>query len=140
MDRIEQILILGPSSLISYYLGGWTLFLTVLFVLNGLDILTGFLANRKKRSSQKMYAGGIKKGIMWMWVGISNLVYMLLQHLGYNVGIIIPNYVALYFIIMEIISLEENSKKLGLDMPTPLSFFIEKLKEIFNKNTGGNMK
>jgi len=50
---------------------------------------------------------------------------LILLELGYNVGEVLPNFVTLYFIILELISLEENSKKLGLAMPTPLSFFIE---------------
>ncbi|GLC88273.1 phage holin family protein [Lysinibacillus piscis] len=140
MEQIERVVILSVSSFITYFLGGWSILLTALITLNALDYATGLTANWRKRSSYKAFRGGIKKGIMWMWVGVSNLIYLILLELGYDAGEVLPNFVTLYFIILEIISLEENSKKLGLDMPTPLSFFVEKLKEIFNKSTGGNMK
>lgn len=140
MEQIERAIILSASSFITYFLGGWSILLTALIILNALDYLTGLTANWKRRSSQKAFKGGIKKGIMWMWVGVANLIYLVLLHLGYDAGEVLPNFVTVYFIIMEIISLEENSKKLGLEMPIPLSFFVGKLKEIFNNKTGGNMK
>ncbi|QFF98807.1 hypothetical protein PB01_08155 [Psychrobacillus glaciei] len=111
--------------------------LSTLIILNGFDFVIGITANWKERSSLKAFRGGIKKGIMWMWIGIANLVYLLLSELGYEASEVLPNLAALYYIIMEIISLEENSKKLGMNMPAPLVFFIQKLKDIFNSKTGG---
>ncbi|MGE7672995.1 phage holin family protein [Lysinibacillus sp. NPDC094403] len=140
MEQIERLVILWVTSFVTYFLGGWSILLTTLIVFNVLDYATGLIANWRKRSSNKAFRGGIKKGIMWMWVGVSNLIYLILFELGFDAGEVLPNFVTLYFIILELISLEENSKKLGLAMPTPLSFFIEKLKEIFNNKTGGNMK
>lgn len=140
MDQFERMIILSVSSFVTYFLGGWSILLTALIVLNTLDYATGLIANWKRRSSKKAFKGGIKKGIMWMWVGVANLIYLVLLHLGYDAGEVLPNFVTVYFIILEIISLEENSKKLGVVMPTPLSFFMSKLKDIFNSKTGGNMK
>ncbi|MEK5038899.1 phage holin family protein [Sporosarcina sp. FSL K6-3457] len=132
MEEVKRYVILGVTSFVAYFLGGWSILLTALIVLNVLDYATGLTANWQQRSSLRAFQGGIKKGIMWMWVGVSNLIYLILLELGYDAGEVLPNFVALYFIVMELISLEENSKKLGLEMPTPLSFFIGKLKEIMN--------
>lgn len=140
MEQFERIAILGASSFVTYFLGGWSILLTTLIILNVLDYATGLTANWRKRSSIKAFRGGIKKGVMWMWIGVANLIYLILLELGYDAGEVLPNFVTLYFIILELISLEENSRKLGLDMPTPLSFFVSKLKEIFNNKTGGNIK
>ena len=74
-----------------------------------------------------------------MWIGIANLIFELLLELGYNAGRVLPNLEVLYLIIMKLISLEENSKKLDLDMPAPLSFFINMLREVF-VTKGGNFK
>ncbi|MEK9196800.1 phage holin family protein [Lysinibacillus halotolerans] len=51
--------------------------------------------------------------------------------MGYSIGQVIPDGVALLFIINELISLGENSGKLGLDMPGP----IKKALDIFNDKT-----
>ena len=140
MEHLERVIILGVSSFVTYFLGGWSILLSALFVLNMLDYATGLTANWQQRSPLKAFQGGVKKGVMWMWIGVSNLIFLVLLDLGYDAGEILPNFIAMYFIIMELISLEENSKKLGLEMPTPLSFFIDKLKDIFNSKTGGNQK
>lgn len=140
MEHVDKILVLGTTSFVTYFLGGWSMLLTALLVLNILDFATGLTANWKNRLSSKAFRGGVKKGIMWMWIGISNIVYSILLYLGYDMGEVLPNCVAIYYIIMEIISLEENSKKLGMGMPSPLGFAIDKLRDIFNAKTGQNPK
>ena len=42
---------------------------------------------------------------------------MVLEHQGYPLGMSIANWVALYYILTELISLEENSEKLGRSNP-----------------------
>ena len=117
---------------ISWLVGGWGLLLTVLLLLNTLDFLTGMAANWGQISSGRGYKGIVKKGMMWVWIVVANLVYLILLDMGYSIGQVIPDAVALMFILNEIISLSENSAKLGLDMPTP----IRKALEIFNDKDG----
>lgn len=69
---------------------------------------------------------------MWVWVIVGNLIYLVLLDMGYSIGQVIPDAVALLFIINELISLGENSAKLGLDMPAP----IKKALDIFNSKGG----
>lgn len=124
------------GGVISWFVGGWGLLLTVLLIFNVLDFLTGMAANWGTISSSRGYKGIIKKGMMWVWIIVANLIYMVLLDMGYSIGQVIPDGVALLFIINELISLGENSGKLGLDMPGP----IKKALDIFNEKKEGETK
>lgn len=132
MENIIKTTISTIGAVISWLVGGWELLLTVLLILNVLDFITGMAANWGTISSYRGYKGIVKKGMMWIWIVAANLIYMVLLNLGYSVGQVIPDGVALLFIINELISLGENSTKLGLDMPTP----IKKALDIFNEKGG----
>ncbi|RKJ60562.1 holin [Butyricicoccus sp. 1XD8-22] len=108
--------------------------LTVLLIFNILDFVTGMAANWGTLSSQRGYQGVVKKCMMWVWIVVANLVYMVLLDMGYSIGQVIPDGVALLFIINELISLGENSAKIGLDMPAP----IKKALDIFNNHKDGD--
>ena len=129
MENIIKTTISTIGAVISWLVGGWGLLLTVLLILNILDFITGMAASWGSISSQRGYKGIVKKGMMWVWIVAANLIYMVLLDLGYSVGQVIPDGVALLFIINELISLGENSAKLGLDMPTQ----IKKALDIFNE-------
>lgn len=130
MEQLAKNFIAGVTSAFTYIFGGWSILLTTLFVLNILDFILGILSSEEEPNSKRLAQGGTKKGIMWMWIAVANLVYLVLQHLGYDVGVSIANWVALYYILTEIVSLEENSAKLGSPIPQPVSFLINKMKQI----------
>lgn len=134
MENVAKTVLLAVGSVISWLVGGWSLLLTVLLIFNALDFITGIMASWGNISSRVAYRGIIKKCMMWVWVVVANLVYMVLLDMGYSIGQVIPDGVALLFIINELISLGENSAKLGLDMPTP----IQKALDIFNSKSGAN--
>lgn len=125
------------GSVFAYFFGGWSILITTLLILNVLDFVTGILASDDNVNSKRLTQGGTKKGLMWMWVLVANLLSMVVEYMGYPVGISIANAVLLYFILTEFVSLEENSQKLGSPMPTPITFLVQKLKDIlemkFNK-------
>jgi len=128
MENFIKPTISFVGGIISWLVGGWGLLLTVLLILNILDFITGTAANWGAISSYRGYKGVIKKGMMWVWIVVANLIYMVLLNLGYSIGQVIPDGVALLFILNELVSLGENSAKLGLDMPAP----IKRALEIFN--------
>lgn len=130
MEQVVKNIIAGVTSVFTYFFGGWSILLTSLLIFNVLDFILGILASDEKINSKRLTEGGTKKGIMWMWILVANLVYLVLKHLGYDVGVSIANWVTLYFILTEIISLEENSAKLGSPIPQPVSFLINKIKEL----------
>lgn len=135
MENVAKTVLLAVGSVISWLVGGWSLLLTVLLIFNALDFITGIMASWGNISSRVAYQGIIRKCMMWVWVVVSNLVYFVLLDEGYTIGEIIPNSVVILFIINELISLGENSAKLGLNMPEP----VMRALEIFNTK-GGNKK
>lgn len=132
MESTIKVAVTTVGGVISWLVGGWGLLLTVLLIFNVLDFITGMMANWGGISSKRGYQGIIKKGMMWVWVVVANLMYLLLNDMGYSIGQVIPDGVALLFIINELISLGENSAKLGLDMPAP----VKKALDIFNTKSG----
>ena len=133
MESVTKAILLTVGSVISWLVGGWSLLLTVLLILNAFDFITGVAASWGSISSRAAYKGVIKKSMMWVWVVVSNLVYLVLLEEGFAIGEIIPNSVVILFIASEIISLGENSAKLGLNMPGP----VQRALEIFNTKGGG---
>lgn len=125
---MERFFVSVLGGALSFLVGGWGLLLTVLLVFNGLDLLTGMAANWGSINSKRGYQGVIKKGMMWVWIVVANLIYLVLLDQGFAAGQIIPDAVVILFILNEIVSLGENSAKLGLDMPGP----VKRALEIFN--------
>lgn len=136
MQQIVKGGIAGGCSLFAYFFGGWSILLTTFLILNILDFILGILASDEVISSDRLTKGGTKKMIMWMWIGIANLLYMVLQNQGYDLGVSIANWVTLYYILTELISLEENSEKLGSPIPMPISFAVNKLKFLMDEKFG----
>lgn len=125
METTFKAIVSVVGGTISWLVGGWGLLLTVLLILNVIDFLSGMAANWGTISSKRGYQGIVKKTMMWVWIIVANLVYMILLDMGYSIGQVIPDGVALLFIVNELISLGENSVKLGLDMPAPIKKALE---------------
>lgn len=130
---MEKFLTSTVVGFFSWLIGGWSLLLTVLLILNVFDFITGTAANWGNISSQRGYQGIIKKGLMWVWIVIANLIYLVLADQGLTVGQVIPDAVAVMFILNEIVSLSENSAKLGVAIPEP----IQRALAIFQKKAEG---
>lgn len=132
---MAQMVKLGLASVCSVFaviFGGWSILLTTLLILNILDMIVGILGSKDPLNSRRLTEGGTRKGIMWMWVLIANLLHLVLEKMGYPLGVSIANWVVIYYIITELVSLEENTEKLGAPIPGPISFVVEKLKVIMN--------
>lgn len=132
MDKWFQTIISVAGGFLSWLVGGWSLLLTVLLLLNIFDYITGVAANWGQISSKAGFRGIIKKGLIWIWVAIANLIYIVLLDQGLSIGQVIPDAVVIAFIINEIVSIAENSAKLGVNIPEP----IQKALDVFNKKEG----
>jgi toxin secretion/phage lysis holin len=130
--KYVQEVLAAVGGVISWLVGGWSILLTALLLLNTFDYLSGMAANWGQISSKRGYEGIVKKSMMWVWIVVANLVYLVLKHEGLDAGQIIPNAVAVGFIINEISSLGENSIKLGFKIPGP----IQKGLALFNEKKG----
>ncbi|WP_042352245.1 phage holin family protein [Bacillus massiliigorillae] len=137
---MEKFFVSTIGGFFSWLIGGWSLLLTVLLILNVLDFLTGMAANWGNINSKRGYQGIIKKGMMWVWIVIANLIYLVLADQGLTVGQVIPDAVVILFILNEIISLSENSAVLGVNVPEPiqraLAIFQKKIEDDKQKKEG----
>ncbi|KMY49252.1 phage holin family protein [Peribacillus loiseleuriae] len=129
---MEKAIFSTAFGFLSWLIGGWSLLLTVLLILNFLDFITGMAASWGDINSKRGFQGIIKKGLMWVWIVIANLIYLILGEQGLEAGQVIPDAVTVMFILNEIVSLSENSARLGVDMPEP----IKKALAIFQKREG----
>lgn len=120
MEQILKTAISIIGGVVSYFLGGWSILLTTLLFLNVFDYVTGMAANWGEISSKRGFRGIVKKGVMWVWIVVANLLYMVLAKEGFDLSQIIPDGVVILFIINEITSLGENSIKLGINVPEPI--------------------
>lgn len=132
LDKLYQTIISVAGGFLSWLVGGWSLLLTVLLLLNIFDYVTGVAANWGQISSKVGFKGIVKKGLIWIWVAIANLIYIVLLDQGLSIGQVIPDAVVIAFIINEIVSIAENSAKLGVNIPEP----IQKALAIFKEKEG----
>lgn len=126
---VEKTIFSIIGGIISWMFGGWSVLLTVLFILNAFDMLSGMAAAWGNIASRRFIQGVFKKCMMWVWVIVANLIHIALLEQGVSIGFIIADSVVVLFIVAEIISLSENSTKLGLPVPEP----IKRALDIFNK-------
>lgn len=131
MKYLQEVLA-TVGGLIAWLVGGWSILLTVLLILNLLDFISGMAANWGQISSKRGYSGIVKKTMMWVWIVVANLIYLVLDYQNLDIGVVIPNAVATLFIINEVASLGENSIKLGINIPEP----VQKGLALFNNKKG----
>lgn len=104
--------------------------LVVPVVLMLIDFATGFVnaCIKGERSSSKMRQGGGKKFAEFICIMVAQL---LVWGMGLPEGI--ANLVPLYIVFMELVSIVENVKKLGVPAPSQVDELIGDLKdEIFD--------
>ena len=114
---------------------------TVLIAVMICDYITGMTAAwmNKELSSRKGIQGVIKKIFYLMIVavgmGIDYLIVMLSGKLGVQLGInfVVGLLVIVWLIINELISILENSGKIGVPMPAFLMKLLDRLKQTAEK-------
>lgn len=97
-----------------------------------IDYITGLAACEEREeniSSYKSIRGIVKKVCMWLLVVVGAMVDVLLKYASETIGITLPFtfliacIVAIWIICNEIISILENIKDMGIELPV----FLEKL-------------
>lgn len=112
---------------IVYYLfGSWIELMTVLIVLNTLDVLTGLMSGTKKRklSSKRFYNGIKRKSGMWILIIVANLI----DTITFSSMPVAKTAMCSYLIGIEGLSNLENLGKMGVPMPTWINKTLEQLK------------
>lgn len=134
MDKMTDIFnhnwlqpIFAFVGVIVYYLfGSWIELMTVLIILNTLDVLTGLMSGTKKRklSSRRFYNGIKRKSGMWILIIVANLI----DTITFSSTPVAKTAMCSYLIGIEGLSNLENLGKMGVPMPTWINKTLEQLK------------
>lgn len=118
---------------IGYFLGGIDGFMYALITFVVIDYITGLMVAvvEKKLSSEVGFRGIFKKVLIFVLVGIANIVDVYLIRNGSA----IRTAVIFFYVSNEGISIIENSAKIGLPIPKQLKDILEQLNKE-EKNNG----
>ena len=118
---------------LSYLFGGWDIWLGAMTMFVVLDVITGLLAgflNKSKKtesgglSSSVMFAGSLKKLVMYLVVALGVMVDRLIG----PGSTVIRSLVIGYYVVNEGLSVLENVGSCGVPFPQKLKDALEKLK------------
>ncbi|NFL36774.1 phage holin family protein [Clostridium botulinum] len=120
-----QMIFAAIGGYIGYFLGGVDGFMYALIVFVVIDYLTGLMVAvlEKKLSSEVGFRGIFKKVLIFVFVGIGNIVDV---HLLKN-GSAIRTATIFFYVSNEGISIIENSAKIGLPVPKKLQDILAQL-------------
>jgi toxin secretion/phage lysis holin len=141
MENFWKAIIAGITAALMAYFKQLVVPVTVLIAVMICDYITGMTAAwmNKELSSRKGIQGVIKKIFYLMIVavgmGIDYLIVMLSGKLGVQLGInfVVGLLVIVWLIINELISILENSGKIGVPMPAFLMKLLDRLKQTAEK-------
>lgn len=128
-----QIAFTALGGWMGYFLGGCDGLIIALILFVVIDYITGFMCGivDKKLSSEVGFKGIFKKVLIFMLVGIANIldVYVI------KTGSAIRTAVIFFYLSNEGLSLIENATHLGLPVPDKLKVVLE---QIHDKERGGS--
>lgn len=120
-----QIIFTAMGGYMGWFLGGVDGFMYALITFVVIDYVTGLMVAvlEKKLSSEIGFRGIFKKVLVFIFVGIGNIIDV---HLLKS-GSAIRTAVIFFYISNEGISIIENSAKIGLPIPQKLKDILEQL-------------
>ena len=121
-----QMVVTAIGGFLGYFLGGMDGFLYALIAFVVIDYITGLMvaAIQKKVSSEVGFKGICKKVLIFILVGVANIVDR--QIIGN--GSAIRTAVIFFYLSNEGISILENTALIGLPVPQKLRDVLEQLK------------
>ncbi len=140
MDTITKIkaAVTAALAVLSAKMGILAVPMLVLVTLNIVDYFTGLGAapyRGETRNSDKGFRGIWKKVCMWILVGIGAAVDWLILYASNTIGLqinlhfLVAALVAVWLICNEIISVLENVRDIGVDLPPFLLKIVEQVKD-----------
>lgn len=127
-----QLLFTAVGGWLGYFLGGCDGLIIALLLFVAIDYITGVMCAvaDKKLSSEVGFKGICRKVLIFMMVGIANI----LDTKIIGSGSVLRSAVIFFYLSNEGISLLENAGHLGLPIPEKLKFVLEQLHD---KERGG---
>jgi len=129
--------LLVSGGLAGFFFGGWHQTLTILLVIQGLDVFTGILVGIKDKrvSSTLMRKGLVKKVGIWILIVFTHMIDLLL----FQGQMVTQSAVLFAFIAQEGLSLAENLGNIGVIVPPNVTQYLAQVKnkgESDNSNKG----
>lgn len=122
-----QLFFTALGAWLGAFLGGMDGFLYTLIIFVVVDYITGFMCAvvEKRLSSEVGFRGIFKKVVIFMLVGIANLldIHVIGQ------GAVIRTAIIFFYLSNEGVSILENAGRLGLPIPKKLRQILEQLKD-----------
>ena len=120
-----QIVFAGIGGWLGYFLGGCDGLVLALLLFVVMDYITGIMCAvaDKKLSSEVGFKGICRKVLIFMMVGIANVLDMLII----GSGSVLRTAVIFFYLSNEGLSLLENAGHLGLPIPEKLKAVLEQL-------------
>jgi toxin secretion/phage lysis holin len=129
--KIGEVITLETALLISgglagFFFGGWSQMLTILLVIQGLDVFTGVLVGIKDKrvSSTLMRKGLVKKVGIWILIVFTHMLDLLL----FQGQMVAQSAVLFAFIAQEGLSLAENLGNIGVIVPPSVTQYLTQVK------------
>ncbi len=121
------------TAAITTLLGAWDNALEILLIVMALDYITGIIAAfmQKKLKASTGYEGLIKKGSMFLVVILAAQV----DRLTGNSNTVFRTCTAFFFIANESLSVIENAREIGIELPAFLEKYIRRIKKENNDHT-----
>jgi len=122
-----QLVFSGIGGWLGYFMGGYDGFLYALVLFVVADYITGVLVAifEKRLSSEVGFKGICRKALIFMLVGIANVLDMSVI----GTGSVLRTAIIFFYISNEGVSLLENAAKLGLPIPEKIKAVLEQLKD-----------
>ena len=122
LDKVLMVI----GGLAGFIFGGWHELMGVLLVIQGLDIITGFLVGVKNKgvSSKEMRAGLVRKAGVWVLVIFAHMLDIVL----FKGAMVAQMSVLFAFIGQEGLSLTENLGNLGIIVPESFTQYLTQVK------------
>lgn len=124
--HLDKIL-MATGVVTGFLFGGWSQLLTVLLVIQGLDILTGFMSAKteEKLSSKEMRKGINRKVGVWIVLVLAHMVDLLLFG---GTDTVVMNGALFAYIVNEGLSVTENLGNIGVLVPESVTKYLAQVK------------
>ena len=121
---------------IAAFLGGFDGLLTALVIFIVIDYITGIFAAvvQKRLSSAIGYKGIIRKALIFLIIGMADLIDRHILNLSVGGGEIVRDIVICFFLANEGVSIFENAALIGLPIPKVMKNILLQLREKIDKN------
>ena len=111
---------------VGFLFGGWHEMLTILLVVQALDILTGFMKQKmfESLSSKEMHDGLLKKFSVWIVIVLAHMIDLIL----FESGVLVTG-AALMYVSNEGLSIAENLGEMGVIIPNSMVKYLKQVRE-----------